>query len=152
MQIDLLKLGDGVSRFDGADPAEIFDLENDVSFRAGGALKYSVDAEQVDGQIIVRGTLSAVMRCCCVRCCCWFDEEVEVNNFLCALEVGEEDEVVDLTAEMREAIILALSDYPLCRDTCKGLCPHCGADRNEKMCDCRPPAIECWQGLDGIKV
>ena len=35
-----------------------------------------------------------------------------------------------------ELISLALPVKPLCRDDCAGLCPRCGADRNETPCSC----------------
>ena len=36
-----------------------------------------------------------------------------------------------------EVIALALPVKPLCREDCAGLCPRCGADRNEAPCDCQ---------------
>jgi uncharacterized protein len=36
----------------------------------------------------------------------------------------------------REWISLALPVKPLCREDCAGLCPRCGADRNETACGC----------------
>jgi len=36
-----------------------------------------------------------------------------------------------------ELISLALPAQPLCREDCAGLCPRCGADRNEAPCGCR---------------
>lgn len=46
---------------------------------------------------------------------------------------GEE---VDLTPIIREQITLALPTRPLCREDCRGLCPQCGANRNEADCGC----------------
>ena len=42
---------------------------------------------------------------------------------------------------MREQFYLALPMKPLCRDACKGLCPHCGTNLNASSCDCAP----AWQ-------
>lgn len=30
----------------------------------------------------------------------------------------------------------------LCKEDCKGLCPHCGADRNVTECDCESRQID----------
>ena len=30
----------------------------------------------------------------------------------------------------------------LCKEDCKGLCPHCGADRNETDCCCEKKQID----------
>lgn len=35
-----------------------------------------------------------------------------------------------------EVISLALPMQPVCRENCKGLCPHCGVDRNVESCNC----------------
>lgn len=50
---------------------------------------------------------------------------------------GEE---IDLTPLVREQMLLALGDRPICREDCKGLCPRCGANLNEGACGCRSEA------------
>jgi uncharacterized protein len=44
--------------------------------------------------------------------------------------------VVDLGHAVREEVALAAPAYPLCREDCAGLCPHCGADLNQGPCGC----------------
>jgi uncharacterized protein len=44
---------------------------------------------------------------------------------------------VDLSPPLREQILLALPTRPICRESCAGLCPHCGVNRNTTTCDCR---------------
>jgi uncharacterized protein len=41
---------------------------------------------------------------------------------------------IDLDPIVREQVLLALPVTVLCRDDCKGLCPTCGQDLNEKDC------------------
>ena len=43
---------------------------------------------------------------------------------------------LDLGAELRDEILLAMPISPLCREGCKGLCPVCGGNRNNLACDC----------------
>ncbi len=50
---------------------------------------------------------------------------------------GEEIEPRDL---VREQVLLALPMAPVHREDCKGLCPVCGADRNERECGCAAAA------------
>ena len=59
------------------------------------------------------------------------------------------DHTIDLEDLMREQFQLALPMKPLCADACKGLCPHCGANRNTAPCNCRP----AWEDsrLAGLK-
>ncbi|MFM8552333.1 MAG: YceD family protein [Nitrospiraceae bacterium] len=47
--------------------------------------------------------------------------------------VGERLELAEM---LREQIILATPMQPLCREDCRGLCPICGQDLNERQCDC----------------
>ena len=46
------------------------------------------------------------------------------------------DSCIDLTDCARELLILELPMRVLCSEDCKGLCPVCGADRNEVSCAC----------------
>ncbi|MGH7233335.1 MAG: YceD family protein [Nitrospiraceae bacterium] len=43
---------------------------------------------------------------------------------------------LELGEMLREHIILSIPIQPLCREDCLGLCPVCGQDRNEAMCEC----------------
>nr|MBI3612561.1 DUF177 domain-containing protein [Nitrospirota bacterium] len=49
------------------------------------------------------------------------------------LLVGDRLELAEM---LREQIILATPMQPLCREDCRGLCPTCGQDLNERPCDC----------------
>ena len=57
-------------------------------------------------------------------------------------ETADEDEVgrmqgdlIDLEPELRDAVVLALPNHPLCREDCPGLCPECGARWDELPAD-----------------
>ncbi len=70
---------------------------------------------------------------------------------------AEEDvytgKVIDLDPILREQLLLALPAYPVCREACKGLCPACGANLNERECGCdRKVPDPRWAGLKDIKL
>lgn len=44
---------------------------------------------------------------------------------------------IHLDSVCLEVISLALPVKPLCSEDCAGLCPQCGADRNQGACDCK---------------
>ena len=46
------------------------------------------------------------------------------------------DGMLDLAELARADILLSLPSSFLCKEDCKGLCPVCGQDRNEKECGC----------------
>jgi DUF177 domain-containing protein len=58
-----------------------------------------------------------------------------------------------LTPLVREQVLLALTDRPLCREDCRGLCPQCGANLNEKVCGCAveklDPRLSVLRALKG---
>lgn len=64
----------------------------------------------------------------------WLGNELEAGWYQ-----GSE---IRLDALFAEVISLALPVQPLCRDDCRGLCPRCGADRNENACGCEPSRPE----------
>jgi len=61
-------------------------------------------------------------------------------------------DVVDLGEVLAGEIFFSLPMQPLCRHDCQGLCPVCGADRNEQRCSCRQKAIDPrWEKLKDLR-
>lgn len=105
------------------------------------------------------------------------DEKLRVT-FLPRHEIGEDDEAddgpdpdegpglaeedldvfpfdgerVDLEPVFREQFVLAIPFAPLCAETCKGLCPQCGIDRNTASCSCELPIDPRLAALKGLKI
>lgn len=46
-----------------------------------------------------------------------------------------EDNCLDLGPFLRDEIILSMTFKPLCSEECKGLCPVCGTNLNEAICE-----------------
>ncbi|MBF0120289.1 MAG: DUF177 domain-containing protein [Desulfobacterales bacterium] len=44
---------------------------------------------------------------------------------------------INLRDAIQEEIIMSFPFKPLCKKTCKGLCPGCGIDLNESICICK---------------
>jgi uncharacterized protein len=52
---------------------------------------------------------------------------------------------------IREQVLLALPGRMLCKDDCQGLCPHCGANRNNAPCSCEESHTDPrWNALAGL--
>ena len=45
-------------------------------------------------------------------------------------------EKIDLKYPIQEQVVMEYPLRGLCKPDCKGLCPKCGADLNEDLCDC----------------
>lgn len=104
-----------------------------------------------------QGRMAATLALECSRCLAPFTLPVEgeVNTvFLPAEEEGVkaeepdaesidaqlyEGDEIDLFIPLRDQVALAIPMRPLCREDCKGLCPRCGANLNEKSCACVTP-------------
>lgn len=54
---------------------------------------------------------------------------------------------------LREQVLLAVPLKVICRENCKGLCPHCGKNLNQEPCSCSVPAEDPrWAALKDIRV
>ncbi len=49
---------------------------------------------------------------------------------------------LDVTEVVRQHLVMAVPMAPLCRPDCRGLCPTCGADRNEGSCACAEDGVD----------
>ena len=72
----------------------------------------------------------------------------EVSHLRCT-DSGWELNIADL---LWEEFLLAMPEKILCSDTCLGLCPHCGKNRNQDHCVCsnldsRSPLAKALQGV-----
>ena len=60
------------------------------------------------------------------------------------------DGLLDLDELATSDIILELPIKNVCSEGCKGLCPHCGTNLNEKSCGCKKPTDSRWDVLDQL--
>jgi uncharacterized protein len=59
---------------------------------------------------------------------------------------------LDLGEAIREEVILSQTLLALCKPDCRGLCPHCGINLNEKRCDCsRDEPDPRWDVLRALR-
>jgi uncharacterized protein len=66
-----------------------------------------------------------------------FTTEASVAETLDGSEIQQLDaEYLDLIPLAREALLLQIPYAPVCGEDCLGLCPVCGADRNQQACSC----------------
>ncbi len=95
-----------------------------------GGVRVIASAFYDEGRVLV--TLSVSGKCVrrCSRCLLEFEEEFEREELL---EVPLEDPLapyVEMRPWIAAGVRLAVSQRPLCREDCRGLCADCGADLN----------------------
>src|SRR5579863_4809887 len=68
-------------------------------------------------------------------------------------EIGYyQGEGILLEDALREQVMLATPLRELCREDCRGLCPHCGCNLNVEQCHCEQhPSDPRWDALNEIK-
>jgi DUF177 domain-containing protein len=128
--------------------------------RLTGDVAVAVDVESIVDDILVRGHLSVAWRDECRRCLRplsgVLDVAVEERYAVQSDPAGDAFPIsvgqIDLAPMVREEVLLALPDAPLCRSECPGLCPICGADLQEGPCQCDTTVRdERWAILDQLR-
>ena len=151
MKIMVARIPDGGSQLDGTDPGSIMELDGDPFVEVEGDVRYELQTQCVSDELVVRGTLSVELGFACARCSEKFSTTVSDSGFLRAYPVSKDTDSVDITADMREDLLLHIPDFPVCSDGCKGLCAQCGANLNKGSCNCeageRPNP---WSALDHL--
>ena len=61
------------------------------------------------------------------------------------------DTEVDLRPAVREELALAVPQFLVCREECRGLCPQCGRDLNAGPCGCARAPDPRWRALANLK-
>jgi len=107
-----------------------------------------VTVNRISGGLLVRVKMDAITTQECVRCLADYPQSLEIDfTELYVFDpknlderddfahILPEDGKIDLAPLVREEMIIAYPIKPLCRVDCKGLCPICGENQNETICD-----------------
>lgn len=151
MKINVKRIPADGERLTGQEPARAMELDTaDVRFQRD--IEYDLLAQVHGTALLVTGSLRTPVTLRCSRCLKTFEQPLVVREFVVHRELHGED-FADLTAAIREDILLELPQRALCAAQCKGLCPECGQDLNERSCSCRPRRdAGRWQALDQLKL
>ena len=149
MILDLRRLEQAPAEVSGALSADDPVWEG-VGFKLATELTVRATAEGSSTRgVWVRGSFLGRILTQCRRClealevevadelAVFFDPEattVDEDMMLYVLDPGCDE--LDLRPVVRERVILAVPDYPICGEGCRGLCPRCGINLNERQCDC----------------
>ncbi len=153
MIINLSQIGEDGRRFKGEESTDILDLGTDPFVRFQGNIVCDVYAQIVAGNLIVQGSVSVSAERECSRCGEFFSTTVKDSSFLRDYAITPDMIEVDITEDIREAVVLQLDSFPLCSRGCRGLCPHCGVNLNLGNCDCeKQDSGGSWGTLDQLKL
>ena len=120
-----------------------------IHVAAGADLTLDLRLQSVTEGVYVSGRISGPLVGECGRCLRTIDDTVSVDlGELFAYEnsttdeTTEEDEIgrvrddlIDVEPAVRDAVVLALPQNPVCREDCPGMCPDCGVPWDELPAD-----------------
>jgi uncharacterized metal-binding protein YceD (DUF177 family) len=149
-------------RLQGDMPLVDLDLESlDELMQPAGNLHYDLVVQRMEDGLLVQGHLELPLACECARCLRPFRTLVRLPEY-CALLPWEGEEAialqhdcVDLTPHLREDIVLALPQRPLCEPECRGLVnrdpPSSGPEAADGIAGPEPPS-SAWAELNKLKL
>ncbi len=123
------------------------------------------------GEIRVQGALRIETSTACDRCLEAIQLPIQNQFDLVYMPAGEipeggEDEIDETAVEvgfyesnglelddvLREVVLLALPMQIVCTEACKGICPVCGQNRNQRDCRCQTKAADDrWNSLKSLR-
>ena len=119
-------------------------IEGDFSDAVKFVGKVEIVGEIVndDSNLKISGKIYCRRKFNCDRCLteaeenqvCEFEEEINQAEI--------SDGILDITELVRDTLIAAQPIKNLCKADCKGLCPKCGQNLNEKECNCQKLNID----------
>lgn len=129
-----------------------------------GPVQATLDLVPRGDLYVAKGRFNADVRLTCARCLSRFDSEIAAPfdlTFESRVETPEPEETIEIelkAADMgiiylegeeidfepvvAEQLLMHYPMQPLCKTTCRGLCPGCGADLNNETCRCTEKAVD----------
>lgn len=115
---------------------EVVDSGGEPAFDA--PVTGTIEVARSDRTLRLRGTVETTAALTCGRCLKPYGHRLWAT-------LDEEfpaDQVLDVSDTIRQHLLLAAPMVPRCAETCRGLCPQCGANWNEAACSCRTDAVD----------
>lgn len=108
--------------------------EEEVDVRSPLAVEAALT--RVDNMVIADVTVSADYGYQCARCLEDFKCR-KSREFHFDYEVTSPMDVINIGEDIRQEMILNISQRVLCSKDCKGICAGCGANLNSEQCRCK---------------
>jgi uncharacterized protein len=151
MRIRIKDIAGGLQRQNLQEPASSLGLDQEKPHFTE-PVKVQVTLQKVGDQIVCRARLNTSVQLECSRCL--EPTEAAISEDITLLltfskipaQAGADPDVkvvpygaedVDVSEEMRQTILLAIPEKPLCKADCLGLCSHCGQNLNLDRCRCQ---------------
>ena len=134
MKVQIADIPEAGLKLDAGIPAREIDLD-DSFFKCLTPLSVHGQVVRAQDEVVANVDVSGRFEFDCARCLEPVTEEQSQHMDL-YFDVTPQTEFVDIGDEIRQELILTLAGIKLCKKDCRGLCPHCGTNLNQKQCDC----------------
>ncbi len=162
LRIRISGLSNGIHEYDfSADPSAVGLNGN---FSSPVVIHIHLDKEV--HQILFKADITTSGQFECDRCLDEFQQKLNAEYSMVYLYDQEsvakysEEEVqvitpdtvyIDPAEDIRQMVLFSIPLKLLCREECKGLCPHCGKNLNSGSCSCEPNTVDPrWDTLKGF--
>lgn len=121
----------------------------DETFRPLAPVEVDVTVTNTGSGLVARGRARLTAEAECCRCLEPFETVIEADVEGFYVQPGQEADLpddqeyevlsgrsIDLSNAVEAALAVEAPFAPLCGEQCAGICPVCGANRNESSCDC----------------
>lgn len=159
-RINISGLADGTHEYEFESAPAAIGLEEGYV----GLVTAQAHLEKSKRQLVLRVEAQVTMKLLCDRCLREFEQRLTtsyimlyVPNDRSMTDVEEDIEVhvlapddnyIELDDDVRQYLVLAVPQKVLCNESCKGLCPVCGVNKNETSCHCEVEEIDPrWDAL-----
>lgn len=151
MVIKIANLSEGEHVFDFIEKVKDIELEHPFM----GNISTKVRLKKFSDQLIADVSSELLAEFECDRCTIKFEKKITSqyqmiymikndtteNDDINLTFISRETDKISLDNDIREFAILSIPMKRLCKEDCKGLCPHCGADLNYQDCKCQKNEI-----------
>jgi len=155
--VNIQELEDHDVSLEGTVPADELSIDiGDRAIQPTQSLKYALEFQLMSDAILARGRLEYDLNCVCVRCMEPFEFPLRFDDWICHVPTEGEEAAplvkgcVDLTPYIREDMLLAFPQHPLCRENCPGL-PTKDSKKSEESLD-RDDSSSPWDRLNQLKL
>jgi uncharacterized protein len=167
MKINLVKLHEGLNSLRFKVKAEDlgFDENDETLLLFPNDIDADIEVQKLSDKYYFKAALKTVAHYNCDRCLDEFDQSLAATfRLVYSKQTGarsdddeyrfleEHETEIDLSADIRESMLLVLPMKHLCNETCKGLCPHCGINLNNETCSCQQETLDPrWEILKTLQ-
>ena len=155
IEVVLITLPEFGEQRQGEVDTSIFELKGHEGTARTGLI-YDLHIQRFDSELLVQGEVKAVFELECVRTLHSFTKTIEVKGLAMSIEI--KDEVIDLTDQLREEIMILLPVYPVCemgdeKMSCKIEEKYLALDKDKEIDLEESPAKspdDRWSALDEL--